>query len=649
MIPAISRKNWTALAIALCASMLVVLAGLQFHWTGQISEAQATMMESALGNSARQFELELSREIATLSVMFEPRGRPVRRAQLSNLSRQYSLWRQTSSYPELLQRLLVYTHGDKTSESLWELLPGQESLVATEWDHRLGALPAAIDRTRAVREGLGRDLRLPSWMFFPASGALVRALPQDVVRSDPPPAASPRQPTYLILEIDWAVVTESILPELVARFFSGPDGDQIYHVAIVAEESDRILYRSEPSIDATWLADADISRHLRIIRDAPRGFGGQPGPGGRLIGPSRPPAQGPRFGGQPGQPSQGGRFRGPPGQPAPPRRQGDEPVPGGGRLRQVEAALPAGWSVASIGRAVVLIAGRNVPVGMDVAAWHVSGSLAGAVARQRERNLATGLGVLLLLGGATVLVLVSARRARRLAGMQMEFIAGVTHELRTPLAVICSVGENLADGVVGAGDQVKRYGTLIRDQGRRLADMVEQTLEFASMESRQKNLRPVPLDAVESVETALAQARPSIEHAGFSLEVRQQKDLPLVLADEKAVQQILSNLLSNAVKYGEPGRWVGVETIAVGRRSRAEVQIRVRDRGMGIREQEGSRIFDAFYRGKATANGDIEGSGLGLKLARDLAVGMGGNLSFRSRSGRGTVFTLHLPLHASLA
>src|SRR6185369_16185610 len=96
-----------------------------------------------------------------------------------------------------------------------------------------------------------------------------------------------------------------------------------------------------------------------------------------------------------------------------------------------------------------------------VALKHRAGSLVAAVAAARRRNLAISFGVLLLLSVSVALILVSTRRAYALARQQMEFVAGVSHEMRTPLAVICSAGENLADGVIEESAQVKRYGSLI--------------------------------------------------------------------------------------------------------------------------------------------------------------------------------------------
>src|SRR5207249_9855818 len=118
-----------------------------------------------------------------------------------------------------------------------------------------------------------------------------------------------------------------------------------------------------------------------------------------------------------------------------------------------------------------------------VRARYRGGSLETIVARSRRRNLAISGGVLELLGAAFALVMAAAQRQRRLARQQMEFVASVSHELRTPLAVICSAGENLADGVVADATQVRRYGSLVETEGRRLAAMVERVLDFAGIAS----------------------------------------------------------------------------------------------------------------------------------------------------------------------
>src|ERR1035438_6904398 len=137
-------------------------------------------------------------------------------------------------------------------------------------------------------------------------------------------------------------------------------------------------------------------------------------------------------------------------------------------------------------------------------ARHTGGSLEAVVAADRRRNLLLSFGVLSLLAVSMALIIVSTQRARRLARLQMEFVAGVSHELRTPVAVICSAADNLAEGFVGAKDQVKEYGALIRNEGRRLAGMIEQILRFAAGQSRPVSYDLGPVPVPEAVARVLA-------------------------------------------------------------------------------------------------------------------------------------------------
>ena len=123
---------------------------------------------------------------------------------------------------------------------------------------------------------------------------------------------------------------------------------------------------------------------------------------------------------------------------------------------------------------------------------HPSGSLEAAVNAARRRNLIVSSSILAVLGVSVGLLVLSTRRAQELARQQMEFVAAVSHELRTPLAVIRSAAENLADGVVNDEAQIRKYGELVRNEGRRLTEMVEQILEFAGIQSGQRGVCAAP-------------------------------------------------------------------------------------------------------------------------------------------------------------
>src|SRR5262249_16769476 len=155
-----------------------------------------------------------------------------------------------------------------------------------------------------------------------------------------------------------------------------------------------------------------------------------------------------------------------------------------------------------------------------------SGPLEAAVARAKIRNLAVGFAILSVMAGATGMLLYSTRRAQRLAKLQMEFVAGVSHELRTPLAVICSAGDNLADGLIATPSQVKRYGGLIRNEGKRLSQMVEQILYFGGIQSGRAKYQPKPVEVASVIQRALKDCQASVVESGCEVDEKIDAGLP---------------------------------------------------------------------------------------------------------------------------
>src|SRR5262249_4580845 len=155
-----------------------------------------------------------------------------------------------------------------------------------------------------------------------------------------------------------------------------------------------------------------------------------------------------------------------------------------------------------------------------------AGSLDAAVAQLRHRNLGISFSILAVLAAGIGIVVLSAARAQRLAQQQIEFVSAGSHELRTPLAVLCSAGANLADGVVRDPDRLKSYGRVVRDEGRRLTEMVEQVLSFAGLQSGLKKQTFVPVDLAEIVDRALYAFDIPIRENGFTVERRIPRDLP---------------------------------------------------------------------------------------------------------------------------
>jgi signal transduction histidine kinase len=280
----------------------------------------------------------------------------------------------------------------------------------------------------------------------------------------------------------------------------------------------------------------------------------------------------------------------------------------------------------------------------QVLATHRAGSLDAAVALVRRRNLAVSFGILLLLSISVGMIVVSTRRANRFAAQQIEFVAGVSHELRTPLAVICSAAENLADGVIEESSQVRSYGELIEAEGRRLTDMVEQTLEYAGVQSGKRGYTLQPIAVDQLIDDAVVLSQSLLDENSVRVEREVEPLLPAVEADRAAISRALQNLISNAVKYRGDERWVRIEARRDLTGGSPTVLISVVDRGRGIDATEIGRIFEPFYRGRDVVAAQIHGSGLGLNLVRHIAEAHGGTVLAESEQGRGSRFTLRLPV-----
>ena len=266
---------------------------------------------------------------------------------------------------------------------------------------------------------------------------------------------------------------------------------------------------------------------------------------------------------------------------------------------------------------------------------HQSGSLDSQVTGVRHRNLAITGAVLLLMGLSSAALVVGLNRAEQLNRMQMDFVAGVSHELRTPLSVIRSAGENLADGVVASQKQIRNYGALVRDEGKRLSSMVEQILRFAGAESGRAPYTFAAVAVATLVQRALAES--ALEH--IEVETYVEAGLPNVMADEAALSHCLQNLLGNAVKYGD-GKWLKVEAM----RSGSEVEFAVIDRGPGIDAADKSHLFDPFYRGKKAVSDQIHGLGIGLSLVKRVAEAHGGRADVRNLAAGGARFSVFIPV-----
>lgn len=217
-----------------------------------------------------------------------------------------------------------------------------------------------------------------------------------------------------------------------------------------------------------------------------------------------------------------------------------------------------------------------------------------------------------------------------------ELVGIVSHELRTPLASVLGFTSLLLSRDIEQGDQ-RRYLEIIDLQGRRLSALLNDFLDVEHLEAGQLKFARQLINMSTVVdEQAQLFAGQSTRH---TLDVElPAKPLP-VRGDPNRLAQVIGNLLSNAIKYSPEGGIVKV----VGERDEEFVRVSVRDNGLGIPEELQKRVFGKFFRGEAGASG-IPGSGLGLAIAQSVVEAHGGRMSFKSAAGKGSIFSLELPL-----
>jgi signal transduction histidine kinase len=249
-----------------------------------------------------------------------------------------------------------------------------------------------------------------------------------------------------------------------------------------------------------------------------------------------------------------------------------------------------------------------------------------------------------LLGGI-VLALRTASREIKLSSMKSDFVSNVSHELRTPLASIRVFGEFLRLGRVRRELKVREYGEFIETESRRLTQLINNILDFSKIESGAKTYDFETASIQEVVADTLRTLDLSLKHKGFSVRFETPAEpLPLMEIDADAMAQAVANLIDNAVKYSGDSKEIAVILLHAG----DEIVASVRDNGIGVSADEQEKIFERFHRVSTGLVHDVKGSGLGLSIVSHIVKAHGGSIRVESEPGRGSTFSIHLPLRARL-
>jgi signal transduction histidine kinase len=606
--------------------LIALLATLQYRWLGQVSAAERERMKANLSARAASFAQDFDREITRAYLTFQLDPLQAEANLATQIAGRHDRWQATSRFPRIVKQVYVVPRGAGTSQPLQRFDPSTRFVAPAEWPEALEPIRASLNRpptpsgrgeTVLVRTIVNSVWESVPALLVPAPVILFSQSPPAVPRETLPERLMPATVSYVVLLLDRDYIAGEMLPSLAIQHFRGASAGIEYEVAVVSPAAKSRVYTTSTEFDPDSAAPGDAAAELFQIRMQ-------------------------EFGAMVSEVRRFASFVSARIDRAPPDGNGD-----GGRVAFREGPLSLVLQHDTRGEHRELetsITTAATRAAASAPRWrlivtHPSGSLEAAVGQVRQRNLLVSSGILAILGASIGFLVVTTRRAQDLARQQMEFVAAVSHELRTPLAVIRSAADNLADGVVHDDPQVRKYGALVRGEGRRLTEMVEQILELAGIHSGQRGFALAPVAVLPLLREVVDASATLIAEAGLSVEYDVTDTLSPVLGDEQALRRMLLNLVGNAIKYGANGGWIGLKARATGR----EVSITVADRGIGIEAAEQPRIFEPFYRAPGVIAAQIHGAGLGLSLVQRIVEAHGGRIAVRSAPGAGSAFTVYLP------
>ncbi|SFS53602.1 two-component system histidine kinase PnpS [Paenibacillus sp. BC26] len=245
--------------------------------------------------------------------------------------------------------------------------------------------------------------------------------------------------------------------------------------------------------------------------------------------------------------------------------------------------------------------------------------------------------------GGVLLVLQDVTAIRRLERMRSEFVANVSHELKTPITAVKGFAETLLGGAVDDPETARSFLQIIYDESDRLNRLIGDILELSKIESRRVPLQFSPIELASFVEKTVELMRAEGLQKQIRLSYKADRDV-YVEADEDRLRQIIMNLLSNGINYTPEGGSVSIVVEPVGGENYESVRIHISDTGIGIPKKDLPRIFERFYRVDKARSRSSGGTGLGLSIVKHLVELHKGTISVESRVGSGSTFTIELPV-----
>ena len=601
------KGNWlTYSVVAGVLGVLTLFMFLLYNWQAEASSAERERMQRRVETDTKNFANDFNREIQAAYFNFQGDPALLIRGDAGELAQRYDYWKQNTQYPELITDIIYVDRKDGGEVRRVDLASRTLGSVAAE-----GKVAEAVTRLRSEKRPASflDDLFVLAVPIHAPENKVEKIVIRRSPEVDPEKIEFPAPAGHIAVFLNENVIRERLLPAVAEKHFGGGD----FRATVTNRVGNSIFQTGNGVTDST---DAKAGL-FDLTPDSMIFFTN------REVLPRRQKAE------------QAGNII------LDQRVERRTTSPDSGSTEAKGETFTIQMKEAGEQRRTAVVSGTAAGESpWQLAVQHTAGSIDAYIQGERNKNLAIGLGIYLLLVGSIVAVVYSSLRVKAFAQRQIDFVSSVSHEFRTPLAVIYSAGENLADGVARDDAQVSRYGDLIKGEGKKLSTMVEQILEFAGARSGKRKYNLAPGDVSAAVEKALADSAPLLTEGGFEVEADLSADLPAASIDREGIETAVRNLIQNAVKYSNGSRWVRVATENGG----GSIKIVVEDRGIGISDYDKKKIFEPFYRAKDVVDAQIHGNGLGLSLVKEIAEAHGGKVAVESKPEKGSRFVLELPL-----
>lgn len=615
------KRNWFPyLIVFTLLGLLIVLATLQYKWLGQISSAERVRLESRLKDDTKRFTEDFNREIQKIYYTFQIDAETFDSNNQNAFIKSFAYWKTQTENPELIKD--IYFYNSQNDSEIQRFDKSKNRFETTEWTKEIKEITSKLNSGKQFIPILEDQTALAIPVYKKGDHVEEMIIQARDIQTQKIKTKSelkiPDKYGVLIVFLDKQTIENKIIPALVAKYFSGNDGVN-YKISITDSNEGQIYQNHQTkitSVDSTAklfnltpndvfffsrdmnekIADAKMKTQANVIFNQRNTISTE------NISENVDTVD-----------------------------KKDEVV--SINLQRVDGGKPRIAVFESRGKIGEGIWTLNIQ--------HIAGSLDQFIINTRNKNLAISFGILTLLAISMILILISSQRMKNLAQKQLDFVSSVSHEFRTPLAVIYSAGENLSDGVIGEREKVSSYGTLIKREGKKLSGMVEQILDFAGANSGKRKYDFREADIHSILTKAIEECSSIIEEKNFILEKNFTEDLPKISADANAITQAVQNLINNSLKYSNGNKWIKVSAAQVN----GKIEIAVQDKGIGIKDNDLKQVFEPFYRSKSVVDEQISGNGLGLSLVKKILDDHGGNISVQSELGKGSTFVIHLPLN----